>query len=269
MPATSDPRIRTLGLRTDLEVERDRAIITEHEGFIAVRTPSDPSYHFGNYLIFDEPPRTGDDERWMEIFDEVFADDRDVFHCAFAWSGEDEGEAGGFIARGFTMQDRAVLASSQVREFAIPQGLHVRRLHGEDDWKAQFELSMQTREDVYEELGYARFKAGQIAYHRKISERFGAWLGMFDGDRLVGSCGIFRAGEGVARYQDVGVIPAYRNRGIARSLVSAAGRFALETFGAKQVVIVAIADDFPRGIYEHCGFTLYQRERALWIAHRK
>lgn len=269
MPATSDPRIRTLGLRTDLEVDRDRTVVTEHAGFIAVRTPSDPSYHFGNYLIFDEPPRAGDGDRWAQLFDEVFANDPRVRHGAFAWSGEDAGEIGGFIARGYTVQDRAVLAAAEIREFAIPQGLHVRALRSEDDWNAQFALSMETREDVYEEEGYARFKAGQIAYHRLISERFGVWLGMFEGERLAGSCGIFRAGEGIARYQDVGVLPAYRNRGIARCLVGAAGRYAIENFGAKQVVIVAIADDFPRGIYERCGLTLYQRERALWIAHRK
>jgi GNAT superfamily N-acetyltransferase len=64
------------------------------------------------------------------------------------------------------------------------------------------------------------------------------------------------------------VLPAYRNRGVARALVSAAGRVAVERFGAALLVIVAEADDFPRRIYERCGFTLFQRERALWTAAR-
>jgi GNAT superfamily N-acetyltransferase len=268
MPATSEPRIRTLGLRTDLSIERERSIVTEHRGFVAVRTPCNPGYHFGNSLIFDRAPQSGDEQRWPQLFEAVFAGDPQVRHAAFAWS-EDDGEVHGFLARKYTQQRRAVLTASTVRTFELPAGLHVRELHGDEDWHAQYELGMATREAVYEEAGYTQFKAAQVAYHRAIAERFGMWLGTFDGARLVGSCGIFAAGDGNARYRDVGVLPAYRNRGIARALVSAAGRLAIERFGAKRLVIVAEADDFPRRIYERCGFTLLERERALWISARE
>jgi GNAT superfamily N-acetyltransferase len=269
MPATSESRIRTLGLRTDLAIEGGRAIVSEHERFIAVRTPSNPGYHFGNFLIFDDAPSAGDEERWPQLFGEVFASDAGVRHAAFAWSG-----AGGlqyiegFIDRGYAVEDRAVLTAARVHEFTVPQGLYVRHFRCDNDWQAQFELSMATRDEVHESESYARFKAAQIAYHRKISEDFGAWLGMFDGAQLVGSCGIYSIGDGIARYQDVGVLPAYRNRGIARCLVGAAGRFAIERFGVTQLVIVANEGGFARTIYERCGFTFYERERALWIAAR-
>lgn len=269
MPATSESRIRTLGLRTDLAIESGRAIVSEHERYIAVRTPDNPGYHFGNFLIFDGAPAAGDEERWPQAFGEIFGSDAGVRHAAFAWSVADQAQqVQGFIDRGYTLEERIVLTTAQVRDFPVPQGLYVRRFRCDNDWNAQFDLSMETRDEVYEPQAYARFKKAQIAYHREISESFGAWLGMFDGARLVGSCGIYSIGDGVARYQDVGVLPAYRNRGIARCLVGAAGRFAAERFGATQLVIVANAGDFARRIYERCGFSPYQRENALWIAAR-
>lgn len=267
MPATSNPRIRTLGLRTDLAIERDRSVVSEHETFVAVQTPSHPAYYFGNYLIFDRPPGVGDDARWIESFEAIFGANPAVRHAAFAWSG-DAGHVRRFLERGYTVQHRAVLTASRPCTFTAPEGLHVRRLRDDGDWQAQYQLSMATRDAAYEETGYAQFKAAQVAYHRELSERFGTWLGMFDGALLAGSCGIYAVGDGIARYQDVGVVPAYRNRGIARCLISAAGRLASERFGAKQIVIVAEAGDFPRKIYERCGFTLFERECALWIAAR-
>lgn len=268
MPASSESRVRTLGLRTDLAIESGRAIVSEHEGYIAVRTPSDPGYHFGNFLIFDGAPAAGDQERWPRLFEDIFERDAGVRHAAFAWSAAPSQWIEAFVDRGYTFEDRLVLTAAQTVEFGVPAGLHVRRFRCDNDWKAQFELSMATRDEVYEAAGYARFKAAQIDYHREIGAKFGAWLGMFDGARLVGSCGIYSIGEGLARYQDVGVLPEYRNRGIARSLVSAAGRFAIERFGAEQLVIVANADGAARSIYERCGFAAFQREHALWIAAR-
>lgn len=120
MPATSESRIRTLGLRTDPAIEGGRAIVSAHEQFIAVRTPSNPGYYFGNCLIFDRAPTAGDGERWPELFGEVFASDAGVRHAAFAWSG-----AGGlqhiegFIDRGYAVEDCAVLTATHVRERAL------------------------------------------------------------------------------------------------------------------------------------------------------
>lgn len=269
MPAISDPRVRTLGLRTHLAVESERSIVEEHEDFVAVRTPGNPDYHFGNLLIFDRPPRAGDEDRWPERFEQIFGAHPPVRHAAFAWSADDDrGAVEPFLRRGYTFQHRAVLTAATVNEFPAPPGLRVRPFRCENDWNAQLQLGLAVREEQYEAQTYARFKAAQVLYHRQITGAFGVWLGAFEGDRLAGSCGIFSIGDGIARYQDVSVLPEYRNRGIARCLTGAAGRFALDRFGSRRLVIVADAGDFPRKIYERVGFTLYQREGALWIAAR-
>lgn len=268
MPAISNARVRTLGLRTDLAIESGRALITEHAGCISVRTPLNPDHYFGNFLIFDTPQRAGDEDRWTALFEKIFGDDSRVRHAAFAWSAEEPPDVERFTQRGFAFQDRVVLTAGAIEHFDPPAGLAVRRFRCDNDWNAQYELSLTTRETVHEEQAYARFMAAQIAYRREAADQFGAWLGAFDGEQLAGSCGIYSIGDGIARFQDVGVRPKYRNRGIARSLVSAAGRFANERFGASQLVIVADADGAARRIYERCGFAPYQRECALWIAAR-
>ncbi len=265
MPAISN----TLGLRTTLAIESDRAVVEEHDGFVAIRTPENPGYYLGNALIFDRAPQAGDEDRWPQLFEQVFSPYPQLRHAAFQWSIDGErGTIEPFLRHGYTFEHRAVLTAGSVLDFPVPQGLHVRKFRCENDWKAQLALNLANREPRYEAESYAQFKASQVAYHRKIAQRFGVWLGAFDGDRLAGSCGIFSLGDGIARYQDVNVLAEYRNRGVARCLVSAAGRFAIERFGATLLVIVAEADGFPRTIYERAGFTLHQREGALWIASR-
>jgi GNAT superfamily N-acetyltransferase len=261
---------RTLGIATDLELDSYRARVEQHDGFVAVRTPSNPGYHFGNYLVFDRPPQVGDAKRWPQLFDRVFEGDPNVEHAAFAWSMQDEhpGAIEPFLERGYSFAHRAVMTANSLRDFTPPQGVHIREFRCDRDWDAQLELGFATREPQYEKEPYERFKRLQVEHHRELTRRCGVWLGAFEGERLRGSCGIFSVGEGIARFQDVGVFAEYRNRGIARSLISAAGAFAGRRSGAMQLVIVADAVDFARRIYEHAGFTVAQHEGALWIAHR-
>lgn len=269
MPGSFSRSPRTLGLRTQLALNRDRSRIESCDGFLAVRTPSNPGYYFGNFLVFDRAPQLGDDERWVRHFEGAFAGDPAVRHAAFAWSiDERPGAIDPFLRRGYCYDESAVLTAREVRPFSPPRSMHVRPLRGDEDWAAQLALGIASREERYEPAAYARFKAAQVLHHRSLAERAGVWLGAFEGDRLTGSCGIFPAEDGIARYQDVTVLPEYRNRGIARSLVAAAGCFALERLGARELVIVAAADDFPRKIYERVGLTLLEREGALWISER-
>ena len=269
MPVSFSRLPRTLGLRTQIALNSDRSQVEPFGGFLAVRTPSNPGYYFGNFLIFDRAPRNGDDERWPAYFGDAFAEEPAVRHAAFAWSIDAEpGAIEPFLRRGYSYDESAVMTARSVHAFAPPPCMHIRPLRGDEDWAAQLALGIAAREERYEPVAYAQFKAAQVRHHRSLAERAGVWLGAFDGERLAGSCGIFPAEAGIARYQDVSVLPEYRNRGIARSLVSAAGRFALERLGAREVVIVAAAGDFPRKIYERAGLTLLEREGALWISKR-
>lgn len=271
MPSISDFVPATLGVRTELVVDGARSVLEARSGYAVVRTPQNPGYYNGNFLLFDAPPQAADAERWPRFFEEAFAGDARVKHAAFCWNAsEGLGACADFQQAGYTLEESSVMTASEVAPFALPDALHVRELRGDDDWRRQLEMQLDDIPDIYEAEGYRSFKAAQLAHHRFIAENLGVWLGAFERDgALAGSCGIFPAGRGLARYQDVMVAKRCRNRGIARALICAAGRYAFEHFAAQMLIIVADTHGIARRIYEHCGFTEEQREARLWKADRE
>ena len=234
-----------------------------------IRTPQNPGYYNGNYLYFPLAPKRGDLARWVQLFEQAFAADPRVKHASFCWDGAaGTGTADEFVAAGFTLDEYLVMTAERLNDFALPTGLHVRAFCDERDWAQQLSMQLDDVPAVHAGPAYTAFKAAQVEHHRTISETLGVWMGAFDGERLAGSCGIFPAQDGMARYQDVMVAKAYRNRGIARALIAAAGRCAFERFHPRTLVIVADANDFPQGIYRRAGFTEAQREARLWKADR-
>jgi RimJ/RimL family protein N-acetyltransferase len=267
--STSEEFPLPFGVLTELAVDASRCTFEVKDGYAVIRTPQNPGYYNGNYLYFPHAPEHGDLALWLELFEQAFAADARVKHASFCWDGAaGTGAAGDFVAAGFTLDEYLVMTAETLNDFAPPAGVHLRALCEERDWAQQ--LAMQLDDVPAEHAGpaYAAFKAAQVEHHRAISETLGVWLGAFEGEQLVGSCGIFPAQDGRARYQDVMVAKAHRNRGIARALITAAGRWAFARFGAKTLVIVADANDFPQAIYRRAGFTEAQREARLWKANR-
>lgn len=259
----------TLGVRTELAVDASRCTFEANDGYAVIRTPQNPGYYNGNYLYFPLPPERGDLARWQQLFEQAFAADSRVKHASFCWNGAaGPGAAGDFVAAGYTLDEYLVMTAKALNDFALPAGLHVRAFCDERDWAQQLAMQLDDVPAVHAGPAYAAFKAAQVEHHRIISETLGVWLGAFDGEQLVGSCGVFPVQGSLARYQDVMVAKAYRNRGIARALIAAAGRCAFERFRAGTLVIVADANDFPQHIYRRAGFTEAQREARLWKADR-
>lgn len=259
----------TLGVRTELAVDASRCTFEVHDGFAVIRTPQNPGYYNGNFLYFPHAPERGDRALWLERFEQAFEADARVKHASFCWDGAaGTGTARDFVAAGFTLDEYHVMTAQILNDFAPPAGVHLRALYEECDWTQQLAMQLDDVPAQHAGPAYAAFKAAQVEHHRRISETLGVWLGAFDGETLVGSCGIFPAQDGMARYRDVMVAKASRNRGIARALITAAGRGAFERFGAKTLVIVADANDFPQTIYRRAGFTEAQHEARLWKADR-
>src|SRR6202035_5366933 len=89
----------------------------------------------------------------------------------------------------------------------------------------------------------------------------GAWFGAFAGGRLQAQLGLYDAGDGYARYQHVETDPRARRRGLAGTLLWAAGRYGREALGTRTFVIVADPAGVAIRIYQACGFT--RREAQL------
>ena len=52
--------IQSLGYRTDLFFSRLSGEVTDNGEYLCIRTPSNPTYWWGNYLLFKRAPRLGD-----------------------------------------------------------------------------------------------------------------------------------------------------------------------------------------------------------------
>ena len=132
---TSTPR--SLVLATDIDVLSIDHTVTRRDDYVVVHSPSNPTFWFGNFLIFDGPPRPGDAQRWERRFEREFADEPRVRHRTFRWDRTD-GETGAvaqeFTVRGYDLE--SVIGWSPSRTSSSPTPGPTRRL-GSSGWIRQ------------------------------------------------------------------------------------------------------------------------------------
>ena len=71
---------------------------------------------------------------------------------------------------------------------------------------------------------------------------------------MVSGLGLFRASDGLARFQSVETHPDARGRGLAGTLVYHVSRYGFETLGADTLVMVADPDYLAIRVYRSVGF---------------
>jgi ribosomal protein S18 acetylase RimI-like enzyme len=95
-----------------------------------------------------------------------------------------------------------------------------------------------------------------VAQVREKQERVGRMLptthlAVLDGTRVVSYCEVFDLGEGVAQIESVATLPAFRDRGYARAVVTRA----LELTRDHRLVFLNMdPGDWPRQLYAKLGF---------------
>ncbi|MBC7462589.1 MAG: GNAT family N-acetyltransferase [Thermoleophilia bacterium] len=238
---------------------------------MVVRSPSNHSHFWGNFLVYREPPRAGDRASWEAGFAREIATGT---HLAFTWDTVD-GEVGDavseFVAVGYELEEEVALIATpqELRAHArASRDVVVRALDPANDspdeaaWAAVVELQVATREGGHTERAYRAFvQARQCDHRRRFRRGAGAWfVAETASGELAASCGIYVT-NGRGRYQAVDTAQEFRRRGIASRLVHDAGVAAFERMGAEQLVIVADADYHALPLYESLGFV--PRER-LW-----
>ena len=139
-------QLRSLGYRTDLIFHRFGGDVTDRGRYLVVRTPRNPTYRWGNFLIFDGPPGPGDFGRWTERFGrEVGSPDYQLF----AWDTTDgeHGATDDFPGAGFSLSEEVVMAADVV--LPPPRtdpGLTIRPLETDADFAAHLELHVLCRD---------------------------------------------------------------------------------------------------------------------------
>ena len=256
----------SLGNETDLFFPRFEGQVADRGPYLVVRTPDNPTYFWGNYLIFDAPPEEGDLPRWMDVYAEELGRPPQVEHVLLAWSGGAPSAAAlaAFTGAGFELSDDVVLATSAVHAPPHPNTeATFRPLETDAEWAEALEHQVLMREPHFDEAPYRAFKSRQMARFRRMADAGrGAWFGAFLEGRLVADLGLVHEGP-IARYQNVETHPGFRRRGICGTLVWRAAEHAREHWGVKQWVIVAVEDGPATSVYASVGFGFLERKLAL------
>jgi GNAT superfamily N-acetyltransferase len=240
------------GWATDLAILRlSGSVVTDFRDHLVVRTPDNPQFHWGNFVLVTDERRVDDAAAWVGVFEGAFPgvgwvsiglprlpDD------TAAWEGH-----------GMTLEVDEVLTTAALPRLApLADGYTVRRLAG-DDWALAVARSVadNARTGKEERDSFASFARRRTRARRTLSEGgFGAWFGAFAGDALVADLGIVRCGT-AARYQDVSTDEAHRGRGLASHLLGVAARWAAGA-GCGQWVIVTEAESAAGRLYRSLGF---------------
>lgn len=245
----------SLGYRTDLMLlQLSGSVLTDQGDYVVVRTPANPSFWWGNYLLFRTAFAPGDAAAREEIFHREFPDAK---HLALgvdtidgAVGSEDEVKA-----QGLEVDRSTVMTAREVREPARPnETSQYRQLSSDDDWEQSFAVSLECATMTVDEE-YRVFSRRRMEAERQLCESGHArWFGAFDGDRLQASLGLAWDGSGVARFQNVQTRPADRNQGIAGTLVHRASRYGFDELAAHTLVMVADPGYLAIRIYRALGF---------------
>jgi ribosomal protein S18 acetylase RimI-like enzyme len=251
--------VRSLGYRTDLAIlALEGSQVTERGDHLVIRTPGNPDYWWGNFLLLREL-KPGSGGRWLARFTAEFPDAQ---HVALGLDETDASTVDPGELAGMTMERNAVMTARSVHAPPHPNTEAVfRTLEGDADWRQSFELAAAVH--AGEPGGDAGFLTSRLAAQRALTEvGHGAWFGAFLGGTLVSQLGLITAESGLARYQSVESHPAARRSGLAGTLVWHASSTALNC-NTSTLVMVADPEDVAIRVYRSVGFHVTESQLSF------
>lgn len=251
--------VRSLGYRTDLMLRRMvGGVVEERDGYRVVRTETNPTFYWGNFLLFPDPPKPGEPEQWLAAFAVEFPDAQ---HVAIGVDGVDGalGAADEMRALGLAEDVSVVLTAADLSQSQRPEAgpdLHVPR--DDEEWAQTVAFRIAVDEDDSD--GHRTFVERRAGEFRSLmAAGHGVYVAAFvDGVARAG-LGLFAA-DGLARYQSVETHPDFRGRGLASALLVEAARLVRQQQPVDHFVIVADPSYHAIDIYRRLGFRDGERQ---------
>jgi GNAT superfamily N-acetyltransferase len=242
-----------VGRATDIEVLSLSGSSVEDRGdHLIVRTPRNPTYHWGNCILVTDPEAVDDGGRWTEAFDAAFP--------AAGWIaiglGRMPSDRAPWAASGLRLELNEVLTTTSLpRQTPAPNGYVVRRLAGED-WEQTVTLAVDdaARAGSWDPASFEAFARARAAITRALCDdgEIAAYFGAFADGVLAANLGIVCCGT-TARFQTVLTQEAHRRRGLASHLLGMAAHWAGGR-GCDRWVIVTETDNPAGRVYHAAGF---------------
>ena len=248
--------VRSLGFRTDLALlELGGSEIDDRGDHLVIRTPHNPSYFWGNFVLVRRPPAPVEAEHWLATFADAFPAARHV-SLGFDITSGTRQDLAAFHAAGLCTDASTVMTAPTVHAPQRPNtDVEVRPLSRDGDWAQLVDLEMACNEDGYPEELHLPFVRAKVQTSRELAQAgVGAWFGGFLNGRLVSSMGLVSASAGLARFQSVQTAPDARGRGIAGTLVHRTSQYGFGELGARTLVMVADPEYLAIRIYRSVGF---------------
>lgn len=243
------------GVWTELVVHQvESGEIETHDDHLVLRTPSNPTYYWGNFLqLLPGAAATTEAEvaGWLERFRSEFPTAK---HWAFGLPCE---PSPAWYATGGEVDEVFSLTTTNAPSLTdLAAGYTARPVTTPADWAALVDLAMVQNAETgdYPDDEYRPFVEQRTKAREQLVADGGAqFFAAFDGDgEIVASLGIVACGA-VGRYQDVGTRADHRKRGIARHLLAVAGHWAFEQ-GCESLVIVTEVDNPAARLCRAAGF---------------
>jgi ribosomal protein S18 acetylase RimI-like enzyme len=243
------------------------ATVTDRGDHLVIRTPGNPAFHWGNYVLAGQS--------WL---DRPLADLVTIFHAEHPRAGHlaigvdgVDGRVWGdheLAACGLEADRSVVMTAQQVLKPQHPTSEADFRMLGagsgrDTDWAAAVDLYAFGHGDA-DPAESREFVRRRMAARRKQQEAgLGGWFGAFVDGAMVSGLGLFTDGSGLGRFQDVETRVASRRNGLAATLVHHSSVVALRDFGIRDLVMVADPDYSAIRIYRSLGFTEVETQVGL------
>jgi hypothetical protein len=140
-------QVRSLGYRTDLMIcSLEGSQIDDRGDYLVVRTPGNPGYWWGNFLLLEAPPQAGETGSWLETFSAEFPQARHVALGVDVTEVSDV-SASEMLSHGLRREQTAVLTARDVLEPPhLNRAAEIRALAGDDDWREAARLRTAVNE---------------------------------------------------------------------------------------------------------------------------
>ncbi|EDY81069.1 acetyltransferase, GNAT family [Verrucomicrobiia bacterium DG1235] len=259
------PPIANLGYQTDCLIASLNGHVEPREGYTLVRTPNNPTFYWGNFLLFENAPDEAAYENWIQLFHKEFG--KEIGHLTFGWIADEPGNISAFLKNGFEEETSVILTLDTLKKPRPADLPHeIRKLKSDADWKVVVDLQILASEEQETPTpGYREFKVRQFANYRKAQEEgHGAWWGLFHKDQLVCDMGLyFDQQRSIGRFQSVETHPDFRGQGLCSNLLYQLISDANRQNSLRHLVICTENDSAGHRVYQKLGFKLHSHMRGI------